>query len=266
MRLTLPIRAGWAERERAWVSRPRRGSADDDGWTSDVSSGFALAGFLALVFVAFTLLAMGPLAKFDAYFNLDPAPESWRPMLRTLDRIGQRAVCLPLLAVVTYLMCRRHASWRPGVLAAASVFALNMVVLVLKVGLGRGTPHAADPSFFSGGMAYPSGHSANVLLVYGLIAYLLIRYGEPGRRLRLLLWCLVPVLSVVMVYTSLTLNWHWMSDLLAGLLVGAVVLQTTATVDHLVPEEGFAKGWWQGRRALAALLRSGRRRGQTRSV
>ena len=223
-----------------------------------MSSGAALTGFLALVLAAITVLAIGPLAKFDAYFNLAPPPESWLPTLHAIDRIGQRAVCLPVLGVVTYLMCRRHESWRPGVIAAASVVSLNLFVLVLKVGLGRGAPVAADPSFFSGGMAYPSGHSANIVLVYGLAAYLWMEYGDPGRRTRIFLWSLVPVLSVVMVYTSLTLNWHWFTDLLAGLVVGGVVLQATATLNHLVPEYGFASGWRQGARdAFRVRLRIG---------
>lgn len=245
-------------REDRQVATSRRG-ASRDGWTSEVASGFALTGFLAMVFCAVTLLAIGPLAKFDAYFNLAPAPEEWLPVLHALDRIGQRAVCLPILGVVTYLMCRRTESWRPAVVVAVSVFALNLLVLVLKIGLGRGTPRAVDPSFFSGGMAYPSGHSANIVLVYGLIAFLLMRYGDPGRNARRLLWAMVPVLSVVMVWTSLTLNWHWFTDLLAGLVVGGVVLQATATIDQLVPDRSFAY-LWRRRRAseLVTLARAGK--------
>jgi undecaprenyl-diphosphatase len=237
------------------VSTRGRDAAGDDGWTSEISSGFALAGFLGLVFVALTLLAMGPLAKFDAYFNLAPPPPEWRPILQVVDRIGQRAVCLPILAVVTFLMCRRQESWRPAVVAAGAVFFLNLVVLVLKVGLGRDTPASADPSFFLGGMAFPSGHSANIVLVYGLIGYLVIRYGDPGPRTRVFLWALVPALSVVMVVTSMTLRWHWFSDLLAGLLVGGAMLQLTATVNRAVPTE------WDPRHGLRQLI-SARRPGR----
>lgn len=208
----------------------------DDGWTSEVAAGYALAGFLALVFVGLTLLAMGPMAKLDAYFNLAPPPDSWRPVLHQVDRVGQRAVALPVLAAATFVAVRRAGTWRPAVLAVAAVFVLNLLVLVLKVGLGRGTPHVADPSFFSGGMAYPSGHAANVVLVYGLVAYLLLTYTSPGRRTRIALWALVPVLSVVMVLTSMTLNWHWFTDLVSGLVVGGVVLELTVTVNKTVPD------------------------------
>ncbi len=243
------------------MRRSRRGTAEDDGWTSEVSSGFALAGFLGLVFVAFTLLAMGPLAKFDAYFNLAPVSERWVPFLHVLDRIGQRAVCLPILAVVTYLVCRRQGSWRPAIVAAVSVFMLNLVVLLLKLGLGREGPHTADPSFFSDGMAYPSGHSSNIVLVYGLVAYLLSRYDSPGPRARMILWGIVVVLSVTMVVTSVSLDWHWFADLVAGLLVGGIVLQVTVAVDHAVPAAGFADGWRQGVRDLFAAVRAGKSRG-----
>lgn len=243
------------------MRRSGRNTADDDGWTSEVSSGFALAGFLTLVVVALTLLAMGPLAKFDAYFNLAPPPSSWLPTLQVIDRVGQRAVALPILAVVTFVVCRRRESWRPAVVTGGAVFVLNLLVLILKVGLGRGAPQAADPSFFSAGMAYPSGHSANVVLVYGLVAYLLMNYGSPGRSARIVLWGLVPVLSVVMVLTSLTLNWHWFTDLVAGLLVGGVVLQLTTAVDHAVPAASFTSGWRQGVRDVVAAVRAGRYRG-----
>lgn len=228
----------------------RRGPEPDDGWTSQVSSGFALAGFLTLVFVAFTLLAMGPLARYDAYFNLAPPPPEWVPFLHVLDRVGQRALALPILGVALYVIYRRRRSWRPIVVAGASVFALNLVVLILKVGLGRSSPHTADPSFFVGGMAYPSGHSSNIVLVYGLMAYLIGHYLRPSRTVQALMWGAVGVLGVTMVVTSLTLNWHWFADLVAGLIVGGIVLELTATVDRMLPAEKFAAGGVQGLREV----------------
>jgi membrane-associated phospholipid phosphatase len=222
--------------------RRRTAATPHDGWTTEVSSGLALAGFLFLVLVGFTLLAMGPLISIDTYFNLDPPPPGWVPFLHVLDRIGQRAVCLPVLAVATLVACRRRESWRPAVVVAGSVFSLNLLVLILKVVLGRGQPEAADPAFFVGGMAYPSGHTANIVLVYGLVAYLLARYRHVSRRLVRLLWSAVGLLSLTMVITSLTLNWHWFADLIAGLLVGGVVLQLTAAVDSAVPADALSGG------------------------
>jgi len=225
-----------------------------DGWMSEAASAAATAGFLALVFVAFTLLALEPLVGLDAYFNLEPPRESWVPALQVLDRIGQRAVCLPVLAVVVWACYERGQSWRPVVLAVGSVFSLNLVVLLLKIGLGRGQPAPADPSFFAGGMAYPSGHTANIVLVYGLAVYLLGRYFGIRRATRLWLWAVVGCLSLLMVVVSVTLNWHWFADLIAGLLVGAVVLELTVSVNAAVPrhvfEDGLVSGFAQVRDAV----------------
>ena len=226
-----------------------------DGWTSEVSSSLALAGFLGLVFVGFTLLAMEPLMAVDAYFNLAPPPPGWVPVLHLLDRVGQRAICLPLLAVVVWACCRRQESWRPAVIAAGSVLSLNLVVGVLKLVLGRGQPAPADPSFFIGGMAYPSGHTANIVLVYGLAVYLLGRYYGVSRREYALLWSAVAALSVMMVVVSLTLNWHWFADLIAGLIVGGVVLELTVAADAALPRTAFDGGFRGGLRAVLAAVR-----------
>jgi membrane-associated phospholipid phosphatase len=237
------------------VRRPGGASVVDDGWTSEVSSGVALAGFLAIVFSGFTLLAAGPLISLDTYFNLSPPPPAWVPFLHVLDRIGQRAVCLPLLAVVVALCWRSQRSWRAVWLSAGSVFALNLVVLILKVGLGRGQPGAANPAFFAGGMAYPSGHTANIVLVYGLAVYLLGRQLQVPRAARIVLWCAVGLLSATMVITSLTLNWHWFADLIAGLLVGGMVLQLTVAVDAAVRPVTLDEGPAASLRGVRARLR-----------
>ncbi|QNN52706.1 phosphatase PAP2 family protein [Nocardioides mesophilus] len=222
---------------------------------TESASSLALAGFLTLVFVGFTLLAIEPLIAFDAYFNLRPPPPSWVPVLHVLDRVGQRAICLPVLAVVTIACCRREESWRPAVLAASSVFALNLVVGLLKIGFGRAQPASADPSFFIGGMAYPSGHTANIVLVYGLAAYLLGRYFRLGRGALVALWTGVAGLSLLMVVVSVTLNWHWFADLIAGLLVGGIVLELAVAADAAMPRQAFDGGLRQGVRVVLAAVR-----------
>jgi len=227
----------------------------DDGWTSETSSGLALAGFLWGVFVALTILAIGPLARFDAAFNLAPPPPAWLPVLHVVDRMGQRAVCLPILGMVIYYVYRRCGAWlRPAVLCLVSVFVLNFVVGVLKLALGRESPHTGDPAFFVGGLAYPSGHTSNVILVYGIAAYLLMHYGRVGRRARIALCSGVTFLGVLMTFTSLLEHWHWFTDLLAGLLVGGAVLQMTATIDKVVPAIDLRMGWRQAVRDVVAAL------------
>ena len=220
----------------ARAGRTRRWQVATEGDVRrEIVSGYMMAAFLAFVLAGFTALAAGPLVRIDTYFNLAPPPPEWRPVLHVVDRIGQRAVCLPILALVVLWCVRRTGSWRPMIVAGVSVFMLNLTVLILKLTLGRAGPATADPYFFQGGLgAYPSGHTSNIVLVYGLMAYLALRYGGVPRARVWVLALTVTLLSIVMVITSLTLNWHWFADLVAGLLVGGLVLEMTATIDlHL---------------------------------
>jgi membrane-associated phospholipid phosphatase len=201
---------------------------------------------------------MGPLVGIDAFFNISSPPPGWRPVLHVMDRIGQRAICLPVLTIATVVCCRFGRSWRPAWLALGSVLFLNFVVGVLKLSLGRAEPVTANPSFFSGGMAYPSGHTGNILLVYGMAVYLLSRYRGVPRRVQYALWAAVCLLSVLMVATSLTLTWHWFADLVAGLLIGASVLELGVAIDATLPAAAFTRAPWQVLASLRPRVRRSR--------
>jgi undecaprenyl-diphosphatase len=194
-----------------------------------------LAVVLLGLFAVFTVVTIGPLGRVDVALNGPRYLAPWRDELMAIDRIGQRAVCLPLLAILTAVVAYRVRDWRPVTVAALAVVGLNLLVLILKLSLGREGPRLEDPAFFNGGDMYPSGHTANVVLVYGLMGFLLLRYGVASRRLRGWLVAAVVALSIVMTATSLALRWHWFTDLVSGLFVGAAVLALTAAFDTAIP-------------------------------
>ena len=71
---------------------------------------------------------------------------------------------------------------------------------------------ASSPSF-------PSGHSANSLAVYGMVAYVIARELGPARALHVYYWTFAAVLLIAL--SRVMLHVHYASDVLAGLLVGA---------------------------------------------
>jgi len=181
-------------------------------------------------FVVLTVLSLGPLQPIDVELNRPYQqwwPE-WRGTVRLVVRLGQRAVCLPVLLVVAAYAARRARSWAPLLTTLVCVIWLNLVVGLTKLATDRDKPRTGDPDFFEEGIIYPSGHSANAVLVYGLAAYLARRYvGRTAVLTRVLLVAAVLV-SVVMVACSLYLQTHWITDLVAGLLVGGAVLASAA--------------------------------------
>jgi hypothetical protein len=83
--------------------------------------------------------------------------------------------------------------------------------------------------------AYPSGHSSNAILTYGMVAYLLHRYT---RVLPLKLWQLETVagtITFVVCIVSLIRDTHWFSDLLGGVLLGASILLFFVALDRAWP-------------------------------
>jgi membrane-associated phospholipid phosphatase len=186
-----------------------------------------------LVYVLIDIFVEGPLT------SLDVAVEKWDgeasiPSLQqaawVYDKVGQRSVLIPALLIVAGILARRHRTWRPVVLAGVSFLVLNVVVGAMKILIGRSETETGDPSVLSGGVIFPSGHSSNMVLTGGLIIYLLWRYTDrpPVRRLILL----VSVMTAVTIAVSIYIGSHWVSDLIAGALVGGLLLQTVIMFDR----------------------------------
>ncbi len=118
------------------LGRPRR------VWrrTRPLAGGLALAGALLVAFAVYTWIIAGAAqgVAVDLELNRNYPVREYVDLLRTLDRIGQRAVCLPLLAVVVAVVAWRHRAARPILVAVVAVLAVNLLVLVLKIWLGRG--------------------------------------------------------------------------------------------------------------------------------
>jgi membrane-associated phospholipid phosphatase len=187
-------------------------------WAAGLAAAFAL--------VTLDVFVQGPLVALDRELvRWDGEAEI--PWLQSVawpyDKLGQRSVLFPILFAVAGVVGRRHRTWRPITLSVLAVIGLNLVVGVLKLGIGRAETDTGDPSVLTGGVIYPSGHSSNMVLTGGLIIYLLVRYtrNPPARRLV----ALVAVLTALTVATSMYIGSHWVTDLVAGLLVGGLLLQ-----------------------------------------
>lgn len=199
---------------------------------------------LGAAFVVVTLLAAGPLASVDAALHrrwvLELTP-AWEPFLQHgLDRIASQPVCLPVLLVTAGVIALRRRSWRPLAVAAAAELTWLVVVGAAKVLFARPAPVTDRPHFGDGGLfrlgelgiSYPSGHAAEVFLIYGTAVYLVARYTSAPARVVRLLRFLVGALAVNTVAVSFWLGWHWVTDLVGGLLLGACLLAAVVALDR----------------------------------
>lgn len=199
---------------------------------------------LLLGFVVVTALAAEPLHQVDVALHgrwvLDVMPE-WAPFFQhVLDRIAGQAVDVPILAAVAIVLAVRHRTWRPLLVAAAVEAGFYGVVGLMKLFFARPAPILGDPAFFHGGLlhegwngiSFPSGHTAESVLVYGAVVYLLASCSRVSRRAVRTLAVVVAVIALDAAFASFMLGWHWATDLVGGWLAGGLVLRAIVVGDQ----------------------------------
>ena len=226
---------------------------------------------LLAALITLTLLVAGPLRETDrslhGFWSDELTPEWTKFLDQVPNAVAGQAVCLPVLILVATVLAWKHRTWRPLLFTAAVELGFYAVVGGLKVVLARTSPKADDVSgrFLNGGatehgwygISYPSGHASEAILFYGAAAYLIAIYAHPDSRVMHRLAWLMGLIVLNSIGVAYYLGYHWPSDLLGGMLVGAVVLRVIIDVDHALVRR--AERARLGRRAVPALpLRSAR--------
>ncbi|MPZ63955.1 MAG: phosphatase PAP2 family protein [Propionibacteriales bacterium] len=175
-----------------------------------------------------------------------------------LDHIGQREPIAGLLLGIATTLSLYRRTPRPLVVSLLPLIAVNLVVGAVKIGFGRGDPSTDETASFVGGMLYPSGHTANVVLTWGLMAYLLFVYGRVRWRKSDAV-AVVAGLSLVMGVVSVYRDTHWVTDIVAGWMIGAFLLQATVIADSIAMRRRRLPPLWSDRprRTGAVVLRPG---------
>lgn len=157
--------------------------------------------------------------------------------LLALDDLGLRSVTATVLITLAVFIGWRFKSLRPLHLSLSALLLLNGVVGISKVIFGRSKPRLALDLLHAGGLSYPSGHSANALLTWGMCSYLIYRYThrEPFEGIKLN-W-LVITITITVCIVSLIRDTHWFSDLLGGVLIGGSLLVFLIAIDRAWPSE-----------------------------
>jgi membrane-associated phospholipid phosphatase len=169
-------------------------------------------------------LALAVFAAQQQFFALDYGTRSWVRLLRyealqlpmeLVTSLGDRVGLIAMIALavpILWWVDRRWAVALPVLMAGAG--ALQWLA---KTAAGRARPNLAPWGF-------PSGHVLSLVVFFGLMIYLIATAPSRRRRWRMLA-CLVAAVPVVVVaFSRLYLDKHWLSDLAGGLTIGAAYL------------------------------------------
>lgn len=155
---------------------------------------------------------------------------------------GQRGPAAIVVSLWLGWRSWRTKSWRPLLVLGVSLVLLNMSVGAVKIGTGRLGPHYAhiygSNEIFLGGDIFPSGHTANAVVTWGVVAYLATRWRRTGAGLAA--WAGLSIGA-----TTVYLGTHWVTDVLAGWAAGALVLLILPLFEPIITsaDERMCRYW-----------------------
>jgi hypothetical protein len=146
---------------------------------------------------------------------------------------GGRGFILIVLAGLVGWLTVRQRTLVPLIRVLLALALLTAVVYAFKWGTGRTAPAYPGSFFHRDGESYPSGHVANAVLMWGVARWQAVEFGLPVRvqRAAWLLSVLGPLATGV---AMVALDFHWVTDAVAGVAVGLLLLGVVHVLDALV--------------------------------
>jgi membrane-associated phospholipid phosphatase len=182
-----------------------------------------LAFYLAIVWL---VVITSWLVRLDWQVMFFRPYQQWPEIHAFLDYyvvLGQRGPTAVMVAAWLGWRSWRQHTLRPLLTLGASLLLLNITVGAAKLGMGRLGPHYATTigsnEMGLGGDIFPSGHTANAVVTWGILAYL-----ASTPRARRWLSAVSAVVSLGVGLTTVYLGTHWLSDVVLGWAAGLLIL------------------------------------------
>ena len=213
-------------------------------WRSSVVA--AVIAALVFALCIWQVVVRGPFIAWDWQFHyyVDAnMPEGWKKVF--LDIVatltGERLSTVPMLVGTAFYVGRKQggpgkfrnvATRRPMLAVFSGLVTIFVIGYSTKFGLGRTGPHHNMDVLHAGGQAFPSGHASNTFFTGFFILCML--FSQSGlhpnvSRLRKL----IPMVAVVVVIAGALMSWldyHWLSDIPGGWLLGFIACMVALSV------------------------------------
>ncbi|MFE7276410.1 phosphatase PAP2 family protein [Streptomyces sp. NPDC057623] len=176
------------------------------------------------------------LVRFDWQVMFFRPYQQWAEIHAFVDYyvvLGQRGPTAVMVAAWLGWRSWRQHTLRPLLALGVSLLLLNVTVGAAKLGMGRLGPHYATTvgsnEMWLGGDIFPSGHTANAVVTWGILAYL-----ASTPRARRWLSAVSAVTSLGVGLSTVYLGTHWLSDVLLGWAAGLLILLALPWFEPLI--------------------------------
>lgn len=152
-----------------------------------------------------------------AEWGAEHATPATTEVLEAVTQLGSTKVVAAVAAVVALVAWARRRE--VGVAAFLAVVVIGQMALSngIKLAVGRDRP-AVMPLVHATGLSFPSGHATAAAAVATALAFVLGR--RRGRLARTVLALAAVAVIAVVAATRVLLGVHWLTDVVAGVLLG----------------------------------------------
>ena len=152
-------------------------------------------------------------------------------IMTVITMMGDTTVMLPLaIAILLWLLW--HRAYRAAYAAGFAIIAAKLFEIALKAGIQRARPGALNYTGYDL-FGFPSGHATMAAVIFGILAVLVSH--SMGRWGRAVVYSICAVVVVAIGYSRIYLGAHWLSDVMAGLIFGTVMMAAFGVAIEAIP-------------------------------
>lgn len=217
------------DRRRAAVAAERFAVRSTGALLGTAAAGLGFGVLTALVRARWEPLQTADQAVADHVTALVAEHPTLRDVLTVVTDLGATVTLAGILAVGALWLLLRRLPRLAGylVLAGAGGLVLNPVVKEL---VARLRPVVETPVYRTDGWSFPSGHAMGSLVCYGIVLLVFAPVLRTGTR-RVVTGCAVLLVAAV-GFSRIALGVHYLTDVLAGWLLGSLWLAAVTVAFH----------------------------------
>ncbi len=206
----------------------------------------SLAG---LCFGLFALLAVAYELEWRAFVELDDESRAWRDWAADTSWLGHPlqwvedgfgTIGMTVLTVVLAAAMVAKGYRRAAVFTVVVMIVTWAATTLLKIWVGRERPDWQDPADLLDGNAFPSGHASSVAALAGVVMVLVVMLLRRA-NLRRLVFAGMTILVLLVAADRVLLGRHYLTDVTAGVLLGAGVVLLGIALYSPVPRSHAQK-------------------------
>lgn len=152
-----------------------------------------------------------------------------------ISHLGGRGLVIPTIAISLFLFLKERI--REAILLSGSVALSGLAGICIKWYIQKPRPDLS-PLYDIRTYSFPSSHTMNSVVFYGMYAYLLFQFTR-NKRLSILVSIFLSLVVLLIGVSRIYLGVHYPSDVLGGLIGGLWCLITVLLINKVVQSKSF---------------------------